>query len=117
MLWVTAPVALRAEPCRSEPFKGASYIVCSFDLTKDAVRMYWTGDDGRPYRTFAALANDLKAKGKMLRFAMNGGMYQADLRPVGLYIENGHNYDRLRGEGEGRDWEGFETEDRDDWED
>ena len=28
--------------------------------------MYWRGDDGKPYRTFAALAADLKAKGKSL---------------------------------------------------
>jgi uncharacterized protein YigE (DUF2233 family) len=30
------------------------------------------------------LAADLEAKGKSLRFAMNGGMYQGDFRPVGL---------------------------------
>src|SRR4029079_3027569 len=34
-------------------------------------------------------AMDLKAKGKSLQFAMNGGMYRDDFRPVGLYIENG----------------------------
>jgi uncharacterized protein YigE (DUF2233 family) len=89
LLWVTAPVALRAEPCRSEVFEGASYVVCSFDLTKDDLRTYWLTDEGKPYRTFAALAMDLKAKGKSLQFAMNGGMYRDDFRPVGLYIENG----------------------------
>jgi uncharacterized protein YigE (DUF2233 family) len=78
-----------AEPCRNESFKGASYIVCNFDLTKDDLRIYWRDDDGKPYRTFAALAADLEGKGKSLRFAMNGGMYQDDLRPVGLYVENG----------------------------
>jgi uncharacterized protein YigE (DUF2233 family) len=87
--WVTAPVALRAEPCRSEVFEGASYVVCSFDLTKDDLRTFWLTDAGKPYRTFAALAMDLKAKGKSLQFAMNGGMYRDDFRPVGLYIENG----------------------------
>ena len=86
--------AAHAEACRNESFKGASYTVCSFDPMKDALRIYWAGDDGRPYRTFAALANDLKSKGKLLRFAMNGGMYQDDLRPVGLYIENGRGLTR-----------------------
>jgi uncharacterized protein YigE (DUF2233 family) len=81
--------AAQAEPCRSESFEGASYIVCRFDPTKDALRMHWRGDDGKPYRTFAALAADLEAKGMSLQFAMNGGMYQGDLRPVGLYIESG----------------------------
>jgi len=36
---------------------------------------------------------------------------------LGFVAQDGYNYDRLRDEGEGRDWEGFETEDRDDWED
>lgn len=77
-------------PSRAAPSLGAeSYIVCSFDLTRQNIRTYWRGDDGKPYRTFAALADDLEAKGRSLRFAMNGGMYRNDLRPVGLYIENG----------------------------
>ena len=83
-----------AESCRSESFKGASYIVCSFNPTKDDLRIYWRDDDGKPYRTFAALAAGLKGQGKSLKFAMNGGMYQADLRPVGLYIENGRELTR-----------------------
>jgi uncharacterized protein YigE (DUF2233 family) len=89
LLWVAAPVTATAEPCRSEFFEGASYIVCSFDPTKDKLRLFWLRDDSKPYRTFAALAADLEAKGESLEFATNGGMYQADFRPVGLYIENG----------------------------
>ena len=88
LLCLAAPGVAQAESCRSESFEGASYIVCSFDPTKDDLRIYWRGDNGQPYRTFAALAADLESKGKSLRFAMNGGMYQDDLRPVGLYIEN-----------------------------
>src|SRR5215472_8862016 len=91
---VATSIAAHAETCRNESFEGASYTMCSFDPSKDALRMYWTGDDGKPYRTFAALADDLKSKGKLLRFAMNGGMYQGDLRPVGLYIENGRGLTR-----------------------
>jgi uncharacterized protein YigE (DUF2233 family) len=79
----------QAESCRAESFSGASYAVCSFNLAKDRVRTFWRGNDGNPYRTFDALAADLEAKGKSLRFAMNGGMYRGDLSPVGLYIEDG----------------------------
>ena len=86
---LVATEAAQAEPCRYRSFEGASYIVCSFDPTKEDLRIFWRGNDGKPYRTFAALAADLEAKGKSLQFAMNGGMYQGDLRPVGLYIENG----------------------------
>jgi hypothetical protein len=29
-LWLAAPAAVQAEPCRSGFFEGASYVVCSF---------------------------------------------------------------------------------------
>lgn len=48
--------------------------------------MFWRGGDGKPYRTFTAVAAYLDRRGKSLRFAMNGGMYQGDFRQVGLYI-------------------------------
>jgi hypothetical protein len=89
LVFLATTGAAQAKSCRSESLKGTSYIVCSFDPTKDGLRLFWRGDDGEPYRTFTALAEDLKGKGKWLRFAMNGGMYRSDLRPVGLYIENG----------------------------
>ncbi|MGB6915790.1 MAG: phosphodiester glycosidase family protein, partial [Pseudolabrys sp.] len=56
--------------------------------------LFWRGADGKPYQTFAALARDLKSKGKSLQFAMNGGMYQDDFQPVGLYVENGRELTR-----------------------
>jgi uncharacterized protein YigE (DUF2233 family) len=89
LLCLAAPGVARAGPCRSESFRAVPYIVCSFDLTEDDLRIFWRGDDGEPYRTFAALAVDLEGKGMSLQFAMNGGMYQGDFQPVGLYIENG----------------------------
>ena len=89
LLFVAAPATGEAEPCRNKSFEGASYIVCSFDPTKDNLRLFWLHDGSKPYRTFAALAADLEANGKSLQFAINGGMYQDDFRPVGLHIENG----------------------------
>jgi len=84
-----------AAPCRSESFRGASYIVCSFDLARDDVRIHWRDGDGKPYRTFAAVSAGLKARGQSLRFAMNGGMYHDDFWPAGLYIENGRELSRV----------------------
>ena len=88
LLIVTASAA-SAELCRNETFHGAGYIVCTFDPAQDDLRLAWRGPDGRPYRTFGALARTLEAQGKSLRFAMNGGMYEDDLSPVGLHIEKG----------------------------
>jgi uncharacterized protein YigE (DUF2233 family) len=78
-----------AKPCRNQSFRGASYIVCSFDPAKDDMRLFWRGPDGQPYRTFDALAAALEEEGKSLHFAMNGGMYEDDFSPVGLHIEQG----------------------------
>jgi uncharacterized protein YigE (DUF2233 family) len=78
-----------AEPCRHENFENAAYTVCSFDLAKDDLRMFWGDGEGAPYKTFEALKDGLETKGLTLAFAMNGGMYDEDFLPVGLYVEEG----------------------------
>ena len=89
LLYLAASGAALAAPCRGETFRNATYIVCSFDPFHEDLRLYWRGEDSKPYRSFAKLAADLEGKGKSLQFAMNGGMYQGNFRPVGLYVENG----------------------------
>ena len=81
--------AAEAEACRNAQFERARYIVCTFDPGRDDVRLYWRGADGRAFRTFGALSRALQGQGRTLRFAMNGGMYEDDFSPVGLYVENG----------------------------
>jgi uncharacterized protein YigE (DUF2233 family) len=78
-----------AEPCRSESFESAAYIVCSFDPGMDDIRMFWGNAEGKPYNTFEALGEALKEDGKTLTFAINGGMYGDDFSPTGLYVEEG----------------------------
>jgi len=75
--------------CRSERFEGAAYTVCSFDLAKDDLRLFWRDGDGKPYNTFDGLAAALKAEGLTLSFAINGGMYGESFMPTGLYVEGG----------------------------
>lgn len=78
-----------AEPCRRESFENAAYIICSFDLTRSELRTFWRDEAGEPYGSFSAVADDLAAAGLKLQFAMNGGMYDDGLAPVGLYVEDG----------------------------
>src|SRR4051794_12873060 len=94
LLCLAASEAAQAQPCRYRSFEGASYIVCTFDPTKEDLRIFWRDDNGKLYRTFTALAADLEGKGISLQFAMNGGMYQGDFRPIGLYVENGRQLTR-----------------------
>ena len=84
-----------AEPCRSETFNDNAYIVCSFDLSKTDLRLFWRSADGVPFGTFTALSRYLEAEGHELQFAMNAGMYDEDYRPMGLYIESGEELSPL----------------------
>jgi uncharacterized protein YigE (DUF2233 family) len=79
-----------SEPgCRNEQFKSTSYTVCSFDLERDKLQVFWRDESGAPFRTFSALSDALAKQDRELVFATNGGMYQDDLSPVGLLIIDG----------------------------
>jgi len=86
---LAAAPAAAAPACAPRDFNSARYTVCSFDARRDDIRLYWADALHKPYGGFAALAQDLAAHGRALRFAMNAGMYGADLAPVGLYVEDG----------------------------
>jgi uncharacterized protein YigE (DUF2233 family) len=75
--------------CETVTEQAHGYVVCRFDLGSDALSLYWRGADGSPIGTPARLAGEMDAKGRKLVFAMNAGMYDTALAPVGLYVENG----------------------------
>jgi prepilin-type processing-associated H-X9-DG protein len=87
--------------CAAQSYESARYVVCAFDVRRDDLRLYLRDEKGKPYGNFTALAQALKARGRALRFAMNAGMFEADLSPVGLYVEDGkrrHRADLREGE-------------------
>jgi uncharacterized protein YigE (DUF2233 family) len=85
-----APAAAQSGgPCAPTRFDGTSYVVCSFDARRDDIRLFWKGSDNQVYGGFSRLASALAARGRSLRFAMNAGMFENDLSPVGLYVEDG----------------------------
>ena len=63
--------------------------VCTFDPAKADLRLFWRGRDANPFGAFDDVAKTVRAGGAKLAFAMNAGMYQPDMAPVGLYIEDG----------------------------
>jgi uncharacterized protein YigE (DUF2233 family) len=81
-------------PCAAMAYDGANYVVCSFDARRDDIRLFWKGPNNEAYGGFSRLANALASRGRALRFAMNAGMYETDLTPVGLYIEDGRQRHR-----------------------
>ncbi len=86
-------VAFLASPaeaaCEAMRFEGENYTVCRFDLSTEHLALFNLDATGVPYGSFSALAQALAADAKQLAFAMNAGMFGEDLKPIGLYVENG----------------------------
>ncbi|MFT5915742.1 MAG: hypothetical protein ACJAWV_000071 [Flammeovirgaceae bacterium] len=66
--------------------KIASHVV---NLEKQELRFFWKDKQDSIYNTFQNLKTKLSQNGEKLVFAMNGGMFNKDFSPQGLYIENG----------------------------
>jgi uncharacterized protein YigE (DUF2233 family) len=69
--------------------EGKEFVVCEFDHPSHLFRLFWRGPDQKPFGYLGSLPDSSKAGDLKLVFATNGGMYHADLTPVGLYVENG----------------------------
>ena len=89
LLCLALPAAASAdEGCRAVRFEGEGYVVCEVPAGAD-LRLFLRGEDGATLGGFGAVDAALAAEGLRLAFAMNGGMYHPDRRPVGLYVEHG----------------------------
>lgn len=82
------PAAAR-QVCEDIDYEGQGYTVCAVDTTKDKLALFWRDASGKPFATFDQLAATLAQTREKLVFGMNAGMFQTDLSPLGLYIEDG----------------------------
>jgi uncharacterized protein YigE (DUF2233 family) len=85
---------LLAPPARALNFKtlthaGHRYTVVRVDH-HDTLGLFNHDAHGVPYRRLDRLAADLATRYRRVLFAMNAGMYEKDLSPVGLFIADGH---------------------------
>lgn len=85
---------LGAVECRDLSYEGNDYTVCDVDVTREDLRLFLRNDKGVPFGQFTAIERALP-EGQTLSFAMNAGMYHADRRPVGLYVEGEQTEGRL----------------------
>ena len=65
------------------------FVSHTINPTNQEIRFFWKDDLGKSFLNFKNLKDGLDKTGDSLVFAMNGGMYNKDLSPQGLYIENG----------------------------
>ncbi|PYE37268.1 uncharacterized protein YigE (DUF2233 family) [Rhizobium sp. PP-F2F-G38] len=75
--------------CRIVRHLGADYAVCDVDPATASLTIFHADEAGRPYGGFTSLKTDLLRDQTRLDFAMNGGMYEKDLSPVGLLVIDG----------------------------
>ncbi len=59
------------------------------DTKKQNLQFYWKNDNGEIIGSIKNLRTYVERKNLTLNFAMNGGMYMEDLKPLGLYIQDG----------------------------
>lgn len=84
----TQAASQERQPCRPHSFEGHRYTICEAPLSHYAIRLFWQKPDGSPYNYLSALPKS-EGGGGRLAFALNGGMFHPDYRPVGLYIQDG----------------------------
>ncbi len=75
--------------CGPERFAEVDFTVCVMDPATVAIETFNLDVAGEPFENFDKLAAELAIEGKTLVFATNGGMFDDNLRPIGLYVENG----------------------------
>jgi prepilin-type processing-associated H-X9-DG protein len=75
--------------CARQSFMLKGFVVCEFDLAKDHLALFNLDSTGQPLASFTAIDVALAGEGKRLNFAMNAGMFDQNLKPIGYYVENG----------------------------
>src|SRR5688572_17182988 len=64
------------------------FVTLVIDPSEVNIEFFWKDDDEQVLKSLKKLKNYVESDGKELRFAMNGGMYQEDNKPLGLFIQN-----------------------------
>lgn len=65
------------------------------DPRREPITLHWKDEQGKVIGNIGALRAMLLGRDEQLAFAMNGGMYDRDQAPVGLYIEEGRMLNRI----------------------
>jgi uncharacterized protein YigE (DUF2233 family) len=74
---------------------GKRVTVCRVNLKQDHLALFLDDDAGNPLKSFAWVDALLAKSGRRLAFAMNAGMYQDNLAPVGLFVSDGRQLSPL----------------------
>lgn len=90
--WVTGASAVT---CEEIQFDDAHYTICEVNATEEELSLFLRDDNGEVYGQFLRIDQALETDGKALAFAMNAGMYHEDRAPVGHYVEDRTEFQRV----------------------
>jgi uncharacterized protein YigE (DUF2233 family) len=94
----TAPAGPSA--CKPVTFENVALTHCVADPAQHSIQMANLGADKQPFGSLSAFAASVDTA--TIAFAVNGGMYGDDLKPIGYFVQNGERLKELnRAEGEG----------------
>lgn len=88
--------------CQSDNFEGTALTHCIADPARHSIGMALGPKGGEPWRSLTTLADTRASSSRRVAFAMNGGMFGEDGRPIGYYVESGnrgHALNRAKGGG------------------
>jgi uncharacterized protein YigE (DUF2233 family) len=77
------------DPCVVREFEGSRFTVCTYNASRDDLRLVSRDTSGAYMRSFDTLSASLGRDARRVRFAMNAGMYNDAGAPIGLYIADG----------------------------
>ena len=90
----TDPARPAASACEAIIFEGSRFTACRYRPGDDRIE-FILDSEGTPLRSFASLERQLGDRASRLRFAINGGMYNESGQPIGLYVENRRERQKL----------------------
>lgn len=91
---VLISVILHSFASRLDPSNN-KFISYTANPETENIILYYKDHSGKRIGTLGNLKTHINKEGKKLLFGMNGGMFQEDFSPVGLYIENGKTIRKL----------------------
>jgi len=97
-----SPTPSARSACESVTFEGVPLTHCTADPARHRIATVLAGAEGKPLRGFKSLAAARPGDAPPVAFAMNGGMFDGEGRPIGYYVENGERTKELsRADGPG----------------
>jgi uncharacterized protein YigE (DUF2233 family) len=96
----TAAPDLGPSACEAVQFESIPLTHCIADPAQHRIAMANLGADKQPFGSMSAFAASVDPA--TIAFAVNGGMYGDDLKPIGYYVQNGERLKELnRADGDG----------------